>query len=62
MRVSKESIVPLEKMTSMPGDWLREWAPGLGTCSTGPAMLLNKINLDALPLASQRDRSSAFCM
>jgi hypothetical protein len=54
MRVPNESIVLLEKLTGLPGDWLREWAAGAGVRSNGPAVLVNKVNLDVLPGLSQR--------
>ena len=49
MRVPNESIVALEKLTGLPGDWLREWAAGAGVRLNGPAILVNKVNLDVLP-------------
>jgi hypothetical protein len=54
MRVPNESIVMLEKLTGLPGDWLRKWAAGSGMRSTGRAMLVNKVNLDTLPGPAQR--------
>jgi hypothetical protein len=54
MRVPNESIVLLEKLTGLPGDWLREWSAGTGVRLNGPAMLVNKVNLDALPGRGQR--------
>ena len=54
MRVPNESIVLLEKITGLPGDWLREWAAGAGVRSNGPAILVNKVNLDVLPGLSRR--------
>jgi hypothetical protein len=43
----------LEKMTELPGDWLREWAGEAFTRLNGPAKLVNKVNLDALPQPAQ---------
>ncbi len=72
MLVPNESIAGLAELTSLPGDWVREWAAGRGPAMPcggpvrgwRPAVMLefcvNKVDLDTLPWSGPGARSPAF--